>query len=145
MLQVMFDIDGTLLASDHFDGQFYQQAVFEVVGHPLDTDWTRYEHVSDSGILDQHLRDLGLGSNRDAIEADVKRRFTAKIAQYLDLEPARPIAGAVEFIRRLRGIEALRLCIATGGWRGPRRFWTASRKRESADGKIVGEGRLDDH
>lgn len=113
----MFDIDGTLLQSEHFDGQCYQQAIFEVLGQPLDTDWTRYEHVSDSGILDQHLRELGLESGHDAIKADVKRLFSAKIARHLEREPARPIAGAVEFIRRLRGIENSSLCIATGGWR----------------------------
>ncbi len=56
----MFDIDGTLVLSDEFDGKCFLAAIYEVLGHTLDTDWTRYLYVSDAGILDQHIREKGL-------------------------------------------------------------------------------------
>ncbi len=112
----MFDVDGTLVMSQAFDGDCYQAAVFEVLGQPLDTDWQRYHHVSDAGILDQHIDENGLEDDREIIAADVKRVFMRYIAEQLARHPVQPVSGADEFIQRLRGIDAINLSIATGGW-----------------------------
>lgn len=49
----MFDIDGTLIESDDFDSECFTEAVKEVTGFDIDTDWSRYEHVTDAGILNE--------------------------------------------------------------------------------------------
>ena len=128
MHHVMFNVDGTLVLSDEFDGDCFLEAVYEVLGHRLDTDWTKYTYVSDAGILDQHISEKGLQSKRNEIRADVKKAFTEKIANYLKNYPAQQVPGASEFISELRQQEDLSLSIATGGW-----CETALMKLESAE------------
>jgi len=124
----MFDVDGTLVMSDEFDGDCYLEAVYEVLGHGLDTDWTKYTYVSDAGILDQHISEKGLHSKRENIQADVKEAFINKIANYLKDNPAQQVPGASNFICELRRLENIKLSIATGGW-----LETALMKLESAE------------
>lgn len=125
---VMFDVDGTLVMSDEFDGNCYLEAVYEVLGHSLDTDWTKYTYVSDAGILDQHIRESGLDDKKEKILADVKGTFIEKIANHLRDNPVQQVPGASAFITELRQVENLTLSIATGGW-----YETALMKLESAD------------
>jgi len=125
---VMFDIDGTLIISDEFDSNCYLEAVYEVLGHSLDTDWKKYTYVSDAGILDQHISENGLGARREKIHADVKGAFVDKIASHLKDNPVQQVPGASKFVNELRRIENLSLSIATGGWRE-----SALMKLESAD------------
>ena len=54
---VMFDIDGTLVDSAGFEGDFYAEAVESVLNVRVNRNWDVYEHVSDSGILEQVLRE----------------------------------------------------------------------------------------
>ena len=128
MHHVMFDVDGTLVLSDEFDGDCFLEAVYEVLGHRLDTDWTKYTYVSDAGILDQHISENGLQTKGDDIRADVKKAFTEKIANCLKKNPALQVPGASEFFSELRRLENLSLSIATGGW-----YETALMKLESAE------------
>ena len=116
MYQVMFDIDGTLLESYTFDGQCYQEAVFAVLGHHIESDWSSYKHVTDSGILDQHLSRAGLWAQRDEIQRQVKSIFICKIATWLQRKSVKQIAGAAALIANLRANPQVLLCIATGGW-----------------------------
>ena len=53
MRLVMFDIDGTLVDSSSFEDACYSKAVQEFIKHPIDTDWSKYINVTDSGILDE--------------------------------------------------------------------------------------------
>ena len=72
MHHVMFDVDGTLVQSYEFDEQCYLQAVEEVLGESLDSDWACYTHVTDSGILLQYLERRGLIEELEQIEQAVK-------------------------------------------------------------------------
>ena len=112
----MFDVDDTLVMSDEFDGDCYLEAVHEVLGHRLDTDWRRYTYVSDAGILDQHISESRLDAKREKIHAEGKEAFVAKIANYLKDNPVQQVSGASEFLFELRRIENLGISIATGGW-----------------------------
>ncbi|HEY9183237.1 MAG TPA: HAD family hydrolase [Gammaproteobacteria bacterium] len=105
---VMFDIDGTL----------YADAVREVTGVVLDQRWGRYEHVSDSGILEQVLRDSWFDRDRDALAARVQELFVGRVREHLEraAETVREIAGAKRLIERLRALPNVRIAIATGGW-----------------------------
>lgn len=127
MHHVMFDIDGTLVISDEFDAVCYLQAVYETLGHRLDTDWIKYTHVTDAGILDQHISEHGLHAKRNNIHADVKDAFIEKIANHLEGNSLQQVPGASEFIDSLRQTENLSISIATGGW-----YETALMKLESA-------------
>ncbi len=49
---IVFDVDGTLVESDEFDGVLYAKAVRDVLDIDVDEDWSSYRHVTDSGILD---------------------------------------------------------------------------------------------
>lgn len=114
---VMFDIDGTLINSSAFDTECFSRAVHEELGHEVDRYWEGYEHVSDSGILLEHLQRHGITGDTQAIFNNVKRRFVTLLQQHLSQQPAREIAGASQLIRHLRALPQVQLSIATGGWR----------------------------
>jgi beta-phosphoglucomutase-like phosphatase (HAD superfamily) len=115
---VMFDIDGTLVDSAGFDGELYAAAVREVLGVELDRRWGRYEHVSDSGILEQVLRETKFDGDSEALATRVQQHFVGLVRDYLQRKPTavREIAGAKRLVERLRMRPELRVAIATGGW-----------------------------
>jgi beta-phosphoglucomutase-like phosphatase (HAD superfamily) len=115
---VMFDIDGTLVDSAGFDSELYAEAVRSVLDIEIDRDWNRYEHVSDSGILDEVLRRAGLGGDSPELAARVQRHFVGLVRGHLEGSPGavREIAGAKRLVERLCGSPGVRVAIATGGW-----------------------------
>ncbi len=114
---VMFDIDGTLVASYDFDADCFQAAVHEVLDLTIDTDWRHYRHVSDSGILKQIIDERGLQKNSAALIEAVREAFTRRVADYLSNHSISPVPGAQEFFDLLRGRDDLAMAMATGGWR----------------------------
>ena len=68
---VMFDIDGTLTQTFAVDTECYVEAVREVAGfQSISTNWARYQHTSDSGILDELYRThLGRSPSEDESNA----------------------------------------------------------------------------
>jgi beta-phosphoglucomutase-like phosphatase (HAD superfamily) len=115
---VMFDIDGTLVDSSGFDSKLYAEAVEAELGFAIERDWNRYEHVSDSGILGELIRDAGRDSERDPLAARVQRRFVGLVRDHLARNPStvREIAGAKSLIERLLWLPSVRVAVATGGW-----------------------------
>jgi phosphoglycolate phosphatase-like HAD superfamily hydrolase len=89
-----------------------------VTGVVLDQRWGRYEHVSDSGILEQVLRDERFDRDRDVLAARVQEQFVGRVRDYLDSEAnaVREIVGAKALIERLRALPNVRVAVATGGW-----------------------------
>ena len=115
---VMFDIDGTLVDSAGFDAELYVEAVRSVLDVEIHSDWNAYEHVSDSGILEQVLRDSRLDGEPRELAARVQERFVSLVRDYLGRAPGtvREIAGAKRLIDRLLELPNVRVAIATGGW-----------------------------
>ena len=113
----MFDVDGTLIESYDFDENCYIDAIFEVLGHHIDSDWEQYEHTSDAGILNQHIQKKGLLNDKYIIHRKVKNAFVKNIGHYLSQNTIKPIRGASEFLDQLRNIDNVTVSIATGGWR----------------------------
>ena len=115
---VMFDIDGTLVDSAGFDTQLYVEAVRSVLSLEINSDWSSYEHVSDSGILAEVLRGARLGGEPAELAARVQRHFVGLVGDYLRRTPAaiREIAGAKRLVERLLGLPNVCVGIATGGW-----------------------------
>src|SRR5262245_19051276 len=115
---VMFDIDGTLVDSAGFDTELYVEAVSSVLNVEIDSDWNAYEHVSDSGILEEVLRRVRPDSEHADLAARVQERFIALVSDYLRRAPdaVREIAGAKRLVERLLGLPNVRVGVATGGW-----------------------------
>lgn len=115
-ISVIFDVDGTLVASDHFDVRLYVEAVREVLGSVvIHEDWRLYKHATDAGILNQILEENGLAPGASVI-GKVREAFGARIKRYLDAGGAcAPMPGAVEALIRLKE-KQFQVGIATGGW-----------------------------
>jgi phosphoglycolate phosphatase-like HAD superfamily hydrolase len=115
---VMFDIDGTLVDSAGFDTRLYVESVRNVLNLEIDSDWSSYEHVSDSGILEEVLRGARLDGELEELAARVQQRFVGLVRDYLHRSPGaiREIAGAKRLVERLLELPSVRVGVATGGW-----------------------------
>lgn len=112
----MFDIDGTLVQSYEFDEQCYVEAVREVTGIEIDTNWENCPNVSDRGILKTFIANQNLSYSSSELEEQVKPVFIEKIKGVLRQEPAEEVKGAKEFISYLISDENYKISFATGGW-----------------------------
>jgi beta-phosphoglucomutase-like phosphatase (HAD superfamily) len=120
MKLMIFDVDGTLVSSNGIDDVCFVEAVKEVLGiHLSETDWSRYSLVTDSGItaeiIKRHL-------SREAQETDiiaVRQAYLMRLKREIERNPDcfQPIPGASELFSKLRSVENICACIATGGWR----------------------------
>jgi beta-phosphoglucomutase-like phosphatase (HAD superfamily) len=108
----LFDIDGTLTASNEIDSECRAQAFLDVFGFALNTNWNDYEHVTDRGIAIQALREHG----REATEHDLSLD-RARCVQLLDerMTFLDEIVGAGAFIKQLRARQ-WRIALCTGAW-----------------------------
>ncbi|MBW0147939.1 HAD family hydrolase [Marinobacter sp. CAU 1620] len=112
----MFDIDGTLVESYDFDTECFQAAIKDVLGVTIGPDWSRYRHVTDSGILAEVIDSLGLESDSESITADVKEQFISRVADYISCHSISPIPGAYELLSQLVARKNVAVAFATGGW-----------------------------
>jgi phosphoglycolate phosphatase-like HAD superfamily hydrolase len=126
MLQIMFDIDGTLVQSYEQDEACYVDAVKEVLSIEINQDWESYDNVTDAGILQQVIMEQNL-PNHEAIHKKVKSTFIRNIGEAIKQNPIKEVAGASDFLDYLKKQKNVSLSIATGGW-----YETAVLKLESA-------------
>ncbi len=120
MRLVMFDIDGTLVQWNDIDRICFSDAVKEVLGiDQIDTDWSHYSNVTDSGITSEIVeRSLSRrAKERDvsAVRSAYVRRLRHEVENDLTCFQATP--GALELITALCSEESVGVCLATGGWR----------------------------
>lgn len=113
---VLFDIDGTLVESCDFDTTCFQAAIKDVLGVAIGTDWSRYQHVTDSGILAEIIEELGLHSDSERIVKEVKEQFVNRVADYVSCQEVSPIPGAYKFLSQLVSRQNVSVAFATGGW-----------------------------
>jgi len=113
---VVFDLDGTLVDSDAFDGNLYIEAIREVIGSAeVDESWRRYRHVTDAGVLAQIMEEHGMADAED-LRVRVRDVFGSKIQRHLAHGGAcEAIPGARAAIEQLRA-NRYKIGIATGGW-----------------------------
>ena len=116
MHHVMFDIDGTLVETYEIDSQCFINAVKDVTGLSINSDWSKYQHVTDSGILDEILVSEGY-SNSEGIKVKVKQCFLKKLEASLARDPVKEIVGAAAFLKLLQSMNNVGVSLATGGWR----------------------------
>ncbi|MCG7495658.1 haloacid dehalogenase-like hydrolase [Vibrio sp. Of7-15] len=130
---VMFDIDGTLIKSCVFDADCFCEAVRDVTGYELNTDWESYNNITDTGILDEFISQKGLEDQREHLQRSVKEKFIQLVESHLTSSPAREIEGSINFLKYLQSREDVEIAIATGGWEQ-----TAKAKLKSAGFDISG-------
>ena len=116
---VVFDIDGTLTSTTMVDAECYLQALVEWLNGPVDTDWSTYRHVTDTGIASEAHERAGRGTPSSAELAELRERFLRLLAAALTSRPARcrAVPGASRTISRLRRIPGVHLGLATGAWK----------------------------
>lgn len=116
----LFDLDGTLIESTGFDADCYVAAVREVLGiDSVNTDWGRYLHATDAGILQEIYLDHFHEAIPEDIAQQVKDRFVDIILERFRKEHfrLRPLPGAAEAVHLLESGHDWRVAIATGGWK----------------------------
>jgi phosphoglycolate phosphatase-like HAD superfamily hydrolase len=133
MINVIFDIDGTLPESYDFDSELYTQAVRETLGNvQILENWGMYTHVTDSGILSQILEENKV-CMPEIVAEQVRKRFGELIGDYLATTKIFPKKGAVEMMATLTGSNDYKCGIATGGW-----IHTATMKLKSVGMSLSG-------
>jgi len=116
---VVFDVDGTLVESEDFDGILYARAIRNALKIEVDEDWSGYRHQTDSGILNEVLDRNGIEGDRTLAHASVERKFITLVAGYLASrgDRLREVPGARAFVNRLAARPDVVIGIATGGWK----------------------------
>jgi phosphoglycolate phosphatase-like HAD superfamily hydrolase len=132
---VVFDVDGTLTATNEVDTRCFAQAFIEEFGTPIETAWEKYPHRTDSGIISHNfVEHFGRAPRSAELE-----RFRTRFMLLLDREwRAVPRAfaegaGAGAALARLRRERRWALAIATGGWQISARFKLAKAGIEVTD------------
>ncbi len=116
MINVIFDVDGTLVDSYDADTQLYYRAVDEVLGPAtIRDDWADYTHVTDAGILAEIFQDNEIAPE-PRLERQVRERFGTLVMSALTGRPCRSLPGALDAMRQLHGAQDVAVGVATGGW-----------------------------
>jgi phosphoglycolate phosphatase-like HAD superfamily hydrolase len=121
----IFDIDGTLTKTTQVDDQCFVQSFVDELGiTDLDTDWSHYPTVCDSGIT-QHIFRTHLGRVPSATEiARLQRRFVSLLEHAYEREPRLfvEVPGAGMALQSLRQQPDWAVAIASGGWQASALF-----------------------
>lgn len=119
-INVIFDIDGTLLRSVDVDDRCFRAAFQSVAGIELGTlDWSNFKHSTDAGLTPEIFeRSLGRPPDPEEIQA-IRADFFDRLERAISLLHPEQFAtpGASTFLEMLDGLAHYRVAIATGGWR----------------------------
>ena len=116
---IVFDIDGTLTDTKEKDDELFIHAVRDIFKIEIkDTDWSRFENVTDPGIAKSIFKEH---FGKEPLEQELVRLedhfidLTGKaMAEYP--QAFREVAGAKDFFEELSGTDNMYVAIATGGW-----------------------------
>jgi|SRR6266516_6560523 len=127
MQLVIFDIDGTLTQTTTADEECFVRSLAEVSGiHDVETDWSRYQHTTDSGIFNE-IHEVRFGRPPSSIETSrFRQHFVGLLAQASSEAPFVAIKGAPGLLSRLARSAEHRAALATGAWRDSARLKMAS-------------------
>jgi len=118
----LFDIDGTLTASNEIDSICFADAFRDVFGLSIDTNWDAYEHTTDRGIASEALRRLGRAADESAVTLH-RMRFIQLLEQRMT--SLDEIPGARAFLAKLLARD-WRIALCTGAWSASARLKLAS-------------------
>src|SRR5947207_11784992 len=125
MKLAVFDLDGTLTATNAVDDAYFVRAlriVFDI--DLINTNWTAYSHVTDASVM---AVAFGEKHDRGPEPAEISRFIECFVALLNEECPNRPdlfgeIPGAVAFLAAIRQHSEWRAAIATGGRERSARF-----------------------
>lgn len=120
----IFDLDGTLVRSYQLDGECFVAACHDALGiAEIDTDWARYDHVTDPGIAAQIIRERQ-GREPAAGELDrLQSAFCVRLAEAAGRDGAyAALPGAAGLLAALRARADWTVALATGAWRAAARI-----------------------
>ncbi|HEV7573978.1 MAG TPA: HAD family hydrolase, partial [Thermoanaerobaculia bacterium] len=112
MSTALFDIDGTLTASNEIDSECFEEAFRDVFGIEIDTNWDTYEHTTDRGIASEALLRTGLEASSEALSLH-RTRFIELLDQRMT--SLDEIPGARAFLAELL-VRRWRIALCTGAW-----------------------------
>lgn len=108
----LFDIDGTLTASNEIDSICFADAFREVFGLSINTDWGSYEHTTDRGIASEALVRSGRPADESALTLH-RTRFVELLSQRMTTLDEIP--GVCAFLAELLA-RGWRIALCTGAW-----------------------------
>ncbi len=120
----ILDLDGTLVQSYELDGECFVAAFDDALGiADVDTDWARYDHVTDPGIAAQIIRERrGRAPNAGEL-ARLQSAFRVRLAEAAGRDGAyAALPGAAGLLAALRARPEWAMALATGGWRATARY-----------------------
>ncbi len=120
----IFDVDGTLVQSYELDGECFVAACHDALGiTEVDTDWGRYDHVTDPGIAAQVIRERRGREPRAGELARLQSAFSTRLAESAGRDGAyAAVPGAAGLLAALRARGDWSLALATGAWRAAARI-----------------------
>jgi phosphoglycolate phosphatase-like HAD superfamily hydrolase len=123
----MFDIDGTLTETVKVDEECFVRSLTEVCGFTdIETEWSRYQHTTDSGIF-MEIHEARTGRPPSAAEVShFRQHFVDLLAQASSESAFAPIQGAPRLLSGLACSAEHRVSLSTGGWRDSARLKMAS-------------------
>lgn len=117
---ILFDVDGTLTATNVPDAKCYAAAFAHIFGTPLPTiDWGVYVHCTDSGIIHEVIeKERGHNASQEELKA-FERRFVFELEQEFADAPDgfQEIPGAAAILDAVATRPGLSAGIASGGMR----------------------------
>lgn len=124
---VIFDIDGTLTETMNVDDRCFVRSFMDVFGFAdIDTDWSRYRNVSDSGVLHEvHETRTGRAPTAEEISR-FRRHFVGLLTQASRERAFAAITGAPQLLSTLARSAGHRVSLATGAWSDSARLKMAS-------------------
>ncbi len=120
----IFDVDGTLVQSYELDAECFVAAFHDAFGiADVDTDWARYDHVTDPGIAAQIIHERqGRAPSADEL-ARLQSAFRVRLAEAASRDGAyAALPSAAELLAALRARPDWAMALATGGWRATARY-----------------------
>ena len=117
MNHVMLDVDGTLIESYNLDEKCFVEAVKEVTGIALNSNWESYPYVTDRGILMGFIERQAPHLDLIELEPSVKSAFIRNVRESLSKKPATEVCGAKKFVSTLMNSDKYVVSVATGGWK----------------------------
>jgi|GEM_PF-148227 phosphoglycolate phosphatase-like HAD superfamily hydrolase/SAM-dependent methyltransferase len=121
MKLIIFDVDGTLTATNDVDAQCFVQAFNDEFGITnINTDWHTYGHTTDSGItlqiFQEHLGRIPQASEVSRLEHHFLELLRDRHKTTVE------IPGAAVTLQRLTRSPEWGIALASGGWRSCAKF-----------------------
>ncbi|MGI9221542.1 MAG: HAD family hydrolase [Woeseiaceae bacterium] len=115
---IIFDIDGTLLHSVEIDEALFRMAISSAINNvEIRPEFSDYDHVTDSGIVSQIIRDNAVDNEAEVVRT-IKKRFIGMLSEHVAANGPFPVfPGARNYLQRFIASTDSEVAIATGGWR----------------------------